>query len=247
MVHASAEKLFENWDEALIWSCLQGHMGTMMTDDASRPKSAMIVIGDFCFCAGIPSEDLLRSIDGYKLFIPKDEAWQALIEHTFAQKATKRLRYAIKKESGIFDKNKLQSFIASLDADYELRMFDAEIFKLAQSESWSADLCAQFADYMDYQNRAIGVAILHGGSLVAGASPYAVFDHGIEIEIDTKPEYRGKGLATVCGAKLILECLSRNIEPSWDAHDLRSVHLAEKLGYHLSHPYVTYERMAESQ
>ncbi|MEG3007650.1 MAG: GNAT family N-acetyltransferase, partial [Oscillospiraceae bacterium] len=27
----------------------------------------------------------------------------------------------------------------------------------------------------------------------------------------------------------------------WDAHDLRSVHLAEKLGYHLSHPYVTYE------
>ena len=80
---------------------------------------------------------------------------------------------------------------------------------------------------------------------VAGASPYAIYQNGIEIEIDTKPEYRGKGLATVCGAKLILECLERNIYPSWDAHDLRSVHLAEKLGYHLSHPYVTYELINE--
>ncbi|MEZ4629059.1 MAG: GNAT family N-acetyltransferase, partial [Eubacteriales bacterium] len=26
----------------------------------------------------------------------------------------------------------------------------------------------------------------------------------------------------------------------WDAFDKRSVHLAEKLGYHLDHPYVMY-------
>lgn len=245
MVHAKAEKLFENWDEALLWSCLQGHMGTMIVDHACSPKSAIIDIGDFCFCAGIPNKKLLQSICGFKLFVPKDEAWQVLIEGIFAEKVTKRLRYAIKKEPRIFDENKLKSFVSSLDADYQLRIFDREIFKLAQSESWSADLCSQFVDYEDYQKRAIGIAILHNGSLVAGASPYAVFDHGIEIEIDTKPEYRGKGLATVCGAKLILECLGRNIYPSWDAHDLRSVHLAEKLGYHLSHPYVTYERMAE--
>ena len=75
----------------------------------------------------------------------------------------------------------------------------------------------------------------------SGASSYVVYDKGIEIEIDTKREYRGKGLATVVGAKLILECLANNITPSWDAHDLRSVHLAEKLGYHLSHDYVVYE------
>jgi hypothetical protein len=29
--------------------------------------------------------------------------------------------------------------------------------------------------------------------------------------------------------------------PSWDAHDMNSVHLAEKLGYELSHEYVAYE------
>ena len=241
MVNANAATLFDNWDEALIWSCLQGHMGTMTVDDESNPKSAIIHIGDFCFCAGIPNINLLRSIYGFKLLVPKDEMWESIIENCFGQKARKLLRYAIKKEPNIFDKEKLNTHINSLDSSYELRLFDKEIFKLAQNENWSADLCSQFRDYADYQNRALGVAILHEGRLVAGASPYAIYNSGIEIEIDTKPEYRGKGLATVCGAKLILECLSRNVYPSWDAHDLRSVHLAEKLGYHLSHPYVAYE------
>ncbi|MDR1687290.1 MAG: GNAT family N-acetyltransferase, partial [Clostridiales bacterium] len=107
----------------------------------------------------------------------------------------------------------------------------------------SVDLCSQFKDYAEYQKLAIGAGILHQGKLVAGASPYAVCDGGIEIEIDTKPEYRRRGLATVCGAKLILECLSRSIYPSWDAHDKRSANLAEKLGYHVSHPYTAYELM----
>ncbi|WP_312942636.1 GNAT family N-acetyltransferase [Oscillibacter sp.] len=243
MVNESAAALFDDWDEALIWSCLQGYMGTMIVNDESNPEAAIIDIGDFCFCAGMPNANLLRSICGSKLLIPKDEPWQTMIERYFNKKAKKLLRYAIKKEPDVFDKIKLNTYIESLDNCYELRLFDKQIFQLAQSESWSADLCSQFKNYSHYQKCAVGVAILNDGKLVAGASPYAVYQNGIEIEIDTKPEYRCKGLATVCGAKLILECLSRNIYPSWDAHDLRSVHLAEKLGYHLSHPYVTYELM----
>jgi len=34
--------------------------------------------------------------------------------------------------------------------------------------------------------------------------------------------------------------LNRNLYPSWDAHDLCSVGLAEKLGYHLDKPYTVY-------
>ncbi|MDD2957877.1 MAG: GNAT family N-acetyltransferase [Lachnospiraceae bacterium] len=243
MYNEKVTALFENWEEALIWSCLQGYMGTLITDDENDPKSAIIDHGDFSFCAGLPNEHLLNSIsmDRFKLIVPRNEEWQTLIELVFAKKAKKVLRYAIKKEPDVFDKEKLKSYVASLDNDYEIRLFDSNIFKSAQSESWSADLCSQFKDYSEYQNHAIGVAILHCGKLVSGASPYGVYRNGIEIEIDTKPEYRGKGLATVCGARLILECLAKNIYPSWDAHDLRSVHLAEKLGYHLSHSYVTYE------
>lgn len=236
-----AKQLFYGWDDALILSYFQGHMGSMIVSHEDSPKSAMIVIGDFCFLAGIPNTDILGSISGSKLIIPKDVTWESIIEDFFNQRVKKTLRYAIKKEPDVFNIASLTSYVMALDDCYELRLFDQKLFELAQKESWSMDLCSQFRDFADYQSHAIGVAILHGEELVAGASPYATYDNGIEIEIDTKPEYRRKGLATVCGAKLILECLERKIYPSWDAHDLRSVALAEKLGYHLSHPYVTYE------
>lgn len=241
MIHEKAAKLFENWDEALIWSCLQGCMGTLTADDETSPESAFIDIGDFCFFAGKPNRNLLHSVKGGKLLIPRDKDWETLIEHHFGTRVRKRLRYAIKKEPGVFDPHKLNVYIQTLDDSYELRPFDREIFEMARSEAWSFDLCSQFESYEDYQERAVGTAILHQGRLVSGASPYALFHNGIEIEIDTKPEYRGRGLATVCGAGLILACLAKGLYPSWDAHDLRSVHLAEKLGYHRSHPYVTYE------
>lgn len=44
-----------------------------------------------------------------------------------------------------------------------------------------------------------------------------------------------------CGAKLILECINRNIYPSWDAQNKGSVELAEKLGYHFDKEYIAYE------
>lgn len=240
-MHNKVTALFDGWNSALIWSCLQGHMGKMTLNNERNPSSAMIEIGEFCFFAGQPNAALLQDLKGEKLLIPKDEYWETLIERTFGTQINKITRYAIKKERDIFDKARLITFINALDDCYELRVIDKKAYEQARKEAWSVDLCSQFKDYTDYQCRAFGAAIFYNGELVAGASPYAVYNDGIEIEIDTKPDFRGKGLATVCGAKLILECLARGIYPSWDAHDLRSVALAEKLGYHLSHPYVTYE------
>ncbi len=50
----------------------------------------------------------------------------------------------------------------------------------------------------------LGVVIRKDGRLAAGASSYTAYRGGIEIEIDTKKEYRRKGLACACGARLIL-------------------------------------------
>ena len=40
---------------------------------------------------------------------------------------------------------------------------------------------------------------------------------------------------------LILRCLKENLYPSWDAQNINSVHLAEKLGYEFDHEYIAYE------
>ena len=54
-----AAALFGGWDETLIWSCLQGIMGSVYADDLNRPTASMAVIGDFTFFAGKPNLELL--------------------------------------------------------------------------------------------------------------------------------------------------------------------------------------------
>lgn len=109
-------------------------------------------------------------------------------------------------------------------------MVDEGICGALLGEPWSVDLCSRFEDYSDDEDRAVGTAVLRKGMPVSGASPYAVYDGGIDIEIDTKPECRSHGLATACGALLTLECLKRHICPGWDAHNLRSVALPQSWG-----------------
>lgn len=230
---------FFGWEETFIWSCLQGCMGYAIADDAENPTAAQIVVGDICFFAGQPNAALAAQAAS-PIIVPQNEAWSRMIESVWGGRAEKALRYAIKKEPDVFDVEKLTAYANSLEQAYTLKLFDEEIYHQAMREEWSKDLCAQFNDYTDYSKRGIGVAVLQEGKLVSGASSYIVYPGGIEIEIDTKPEYRQKRLATACGARLILECLRRGLYPSWDAHDLRSVALAEKLGYHMAYPYTVF-------
>ena len=71
------------------------------------------------------------------------------------------------------------------------------------------------------------------------------YNEGIEIEVDTVEEERRKGLATAASAALILRCLDEGLYPSWDAQNIISVHLAEKLGYEYDHEYTAYEVSGE--
>ena len=173
--------------------------------------------------------------------VPQSEEWAELIVKNYGDRAKPATRYAIKKEQNIFDKDTLRSAVNSLKPGYILRMIDADLFTLCRSSTWCQDLVSQFRDYEMYKKLGIGFAVLKGKSLVAGASSYARYREGIEIEIDTKEEFRRNGLAYACGAKLILECLDRGLYPSWDAQNPASAALAEKLGYHFDYEYRAFE------
>lgn len=84
------------------------------------------------------------------------------------------------------------------------------------------------------------MVVKKNGVPVSGASSYSVYNGGIEIQIDTRTDYRRQGLAAAAAAGLILECLDRDLYPSWDAANLWSVALAEKLGYQFDHEYDAY-------
>mgnify|MGYP002512374499 CR=1 FL=1 len=243
---AQINALFGKWEETLIWSCLQGIMGKIYADNLNTPTAAMAIIGDFTFFAGKPNIELVSyrpdwCTQNFMIMVPQNEFWKNAIINYYGKRATTISRYAIKKEPHIFDKDKLEKAVASLPKQYTLSMIDERLYQMCKAEVWSADLVSQFPTYEHYCKFGIGAVICIENILISGASSYSRYREGIEIEIDTREEYRRQGLAYICGAKLILECLKRNLYPSWDAHNKASAALAEKLGYHYSHTYTAIE------
>ncbi len=243
---SAAAPLFDGWEETLIWSCLQGVMGKIYADDAEHPASAIAVNGDFTFFAGKADISLVscqskQCTKQFMILVPQTEYWQEAILQYYDENAQLVSRYAIKKEPDIFDTDKLEKIAASLPTACKLSMIDQTLYETCRSQAWSADLVSQFPDPESFCTLGLGVVVCKNGVVVSGASSYSRYDGGIEIEIDTRPDCRRQGLALVCGAKLILECLKKNLYPSWDAQNKASVALAEKLGYHYSHTYPAIE------
>lgn len=238
--------VFNDWDETIIWSCLQGVMGELYTN--AEEDAAMAILGDFAFYAGKPSEELVRlkpesCKQDFIIMVPQNDEWAKLIEMCYGEKAKKVTRYAIKKELNIFDVEKLEQDTLCLPQGYELKLLEESEYNMCRSNDWAKDLVSNYKNYDMYKKLGLGVVILRNGELVAGASSYSTYNEGIEIEIDTREDHRRKGLAYACGARLIMECLQRGLYPNWDAQNKWSVALAEKLGYHFSHEYTAYEIM----
>jgi len=237
--------LFKGWDETLIWSCLQDCMGIAYADSLTEPLSAQISLGDFIVFAGAVNNDLIlnkpENQSGYTILAPQNQDWEQAIEHCYGEKVSRHIRYATKKDKGVFDEIKLRGFVSKLDPQYELKVVDRQLFEQISTLDWAEDLCINYESYEQYQSIGMGVVALKDGEIVSGASSYTSFIGGIEIEIDTREDERRKGLATACGAALILRCLERDWYPSWDAHNRESLALAEKLGYWFDKEYPVYE------
>ena len=237
--------LFAGKEDTMIRSVLQGEMGRAFVNTVSAPESAKLICGDFCFFGGRPEQELAGYLPAdfprnRALLAPEPEEWLPLLERAAGKKLHPFPRYAIRKDT-VFDRLTLARILRSpLPAGYSLQRFDLPLVRQALSQGWSRDFCSCFRDPYDYLRRGIGYGILYRGELTAGASSYTVYREGIEIEIDTHREHRRRGLAEHCAAALILACIDRDLYPSWDAANLVSVHLAQKLGYQLAGEYDTY-------
>lgn len=237
---SKVEKLFEGWEETLIYSCLQKVMGKVFVTDTESPVSAMAFVGCFAFYAGEPDRELLiNKPDGFVIMTPQDDRWSNLIEDSFPD-ARKITRYAIRKDT-VFDKDNLKKMASGLPQGYELRKIDSDIYDLCLKDPVTADFVSAFGSKEKYLELGHGMVILKDGKIVSGASSYTRYKEGIEIEVDTVESERRKGLATAALSALILNCLEEGLYPSWDAHDMNSVQLSRRFGYEFDHEYTAYE------
>ena len=237
---SKAAPLFAGMEDSMIASCLQGMMDSKIyVTDPDHPRSAMAHLADFAFLAGEPDRALVEGKPrGFVVLVPPTEAWAQLIENCFPG-AEKWTRYAIKKDTR-FDRAKLKKLAASLPAGYEIRRIDGDLYDKCLAEPLFTDGVCHFASKAAYLEQGRGFVALKDGAPVCMASSYTVYREGVEIEIDTLEPERRKGLAAAVGATLILSCLDDGLYPSWDAANLDSVRLAEKLGYEFSHEYCCY-------
>lgn len=237
---SKVKELFANWPETLILSCLQKVMGKIYVTDTDNPVSAFAFVGCFGFFAGKPDRSLAaHKPDGFVILAPQNEAWAALIEECYPS-AKKVQRFAIKKDTK-FDIGMLQAEISKLPPEYELRQIDSAIYDQCLESPVTADFVSAFESKEQYLEIGRGMVILKDGKIVSGASSYTRYREGIEIEVDTVESERRKHLATIACSALILRCLEEGLYPSWDAQNMHSVHLAEKLGYEFDHAYTAYE------
>ncbi len=236
-----AAHLFDGCSDTCILSALQGVMGEIYADDVKNPSCAMAVMNVFVFFAGEPSREMAafkpHSFNGdFAIFVPQNAAWQACIETVWGEKAEKFSRFAIRKDPD-FDTEKLLAFTKSIPATVSLRLIDEQLYHQCLQNEWSRDFVCNYPDFNTFSKIGLGVVAVEHGEIIAGASSFSSYDGGIEIEIVTHESHRQKGLATACGAALIIECLNRNLYPNWDAATRISVALSEKLGYRFSHEY----------
>jgi len=237
---SKVKKLFDGWNETLICSCVQKVMGKIYVIDIENPKSAFAYVGCFGFFAGEPEKELvINKPEGFVILTPQNEAWAKLIEECFPT-SKQVTRYAIKKNT-IFDKEVLKKNVSLLPDGYELKKIDADIYDKCLENPVTADFVSAFESKEKYLSIGRSIVITKDNIIVAGASSYTRYLEGIEIEVDTIEEERRNHLATIVCSALILNCLEEGLYPSWDAQNINSVRLAEKLGYEYDHEYIAYE------
>ncbi len=237
---SKVKDLFTGWQETLIYSCVQKVMGKIYVTDPDAPVSALAYVGCFGFFAGEPDRELVENKpEGFSILTPQNEAWAQLIEDVYPN-AKKVSRYAIKKDTK-FDTAALQKNIDMLPEGYEIREIDSEIYDKCLESSVTCDFVSSFDDKEQYLDIGRGVVIMKDGKVVSGASSFSRYKEGIEIEVDTVETERRNHLATIACSALILRCLKEGLYPSWDAQNMNSVHLSEKLGYEFDHEYTAYE------
>jgi len=216
-------------------SVLDGVMGKAFVDNVENTNIAFLIVRKYCFISGNISDNKLKDIidKNFKdyILVPSDNIADKL-ENIYFDNIQKSQRYSMKKDV-TFDIDKLYEMSNSLKKDFKLVKINETI-----AEDIKKLKFLNITD--DYKKYGIGVCCIYNDDIIGVASSNIFYKEGIEVNIKVKEEYRRQGIAAAMASQLIIECLKQNKKISWDAANLNSVGLAEKLGFEFDSAYNIY-------
>lgn len=217
-----------------IAAALAGRMGRVLADRPERPRAAVAAAGDFLVCggsAGLSAAHLLRAaMSGQKRawIVYAPGSWQDALARVTAFHPEERIAFdsAVQPED-----SRLRRLVAAAPAELRFPAIAGDWIARCRTETWSRDFVAEFPADGDFAAFGLGVLAVRDGIAVAGASSYLRWQDGIEVQVQTREGYEGRGYATLAAAALILRAQARGLHVCWDAANPASARIAEKLGF----------------
>ena len=147
------------------------------------------------------------------LFYPNLE-WKRVLHKRFDDVLEEFTHRTFKSEK--LDIEHVRKYITSLPEGYSLERVNTETGQYidehlhAFSKTWE--------NVENYINHGLGFCIRYDDKVVSHAGSIFPYTKYLEIQVDTDPDYRNNGFATVVCAKLIEQSLLNDIIPQWEAH-----------------------------
>lgn len=241
----------KNPHHSIAKSCCMGLCACRaFVDAAACPKAAIIVLERFGigFVAGDANHaeallEMIRGMHPWFMIFDAPKTWHRFLS-CWSDESYASFRYSFQNDQLSLQASSLRR-IARVPEGCILVPYNYDLLQEALSAEWAEDQIGTFYSERDFLNRGFGLALLRDGELVAGCTTFCRHHDGYEIQVDTRPDMRRRGYGSCVAAALILECLSMSQTPYWDAANLSSLRLAQKLGYTFAGSYLTWMLITE--
>jgi GNAT superfamily N-acetyltransferase len=209
---------------------LEAHMGKAFVDNAESPSAYKIMIGPFFYFAGnahgAGGQEMLKEIKPYTLFMSSSTGWAEECRQLYGERLVAFERYSFSSEKLSLE----QLTRLCKNSAHDIKRMDIAMLE----KVWGQDHFIEISDFdsvSDFIGRGIGYYAEKNGEVIGAAYSSLVCNQGIEISLFVSDDYRRQGIATALSANLVRWCLENNMDAHWDAANLESCKLAEKLGY----------------
>ena len=222
--------------EAIILGTLLSDLGKVFVDDLDNPKNAMLVRHSRTnmvlfggFGEGDAAKELVSKIPNKTGIICPNNKWKELVCEHFGDRI--KFKPRTKMSSTKLNLEHLKDLMEKIPDGYEVvKITDEIITKFPKKMNEKIIYFCGSVDY--FRKHGFGFCILKDDEIIADATTGGLYyEKAFELDIETHPDHRRKGLATVVSAHLISYSLENGYDPRWDAANKPSVELALKLGY----------------